>query len=71
MNKHILIGKGRIIHKSHILHYSLNNKSHSVTHPHIMGRGTPAHKKEYEIGEGISKMNISHKSHIKPLKFKF
>ena len=65
MNKHIIMGRGRIVHKKNILHYGLHN------HSHLIGRGSPAVKKNYEsIGEGMKHLKISHKGHIKPLKFK-
>jgi len=82
MRKHIILGRGRSIHKQHI-HHALHY--HHLAHKH--GHGTPALKKNYGgrmvatpssysnhlancrvpvIGHGEGNKN----KHFKPLKFK-
>ena len=56
-----ILGQGRFKHIKHPV-----VKQHIRKHHRIMGRGTPAIKKDYMQGEGIHT-----KKHLKPLKFKF
>ena len=61
MRKHILIGRhrGKGIQQKHI-HLALHNHTHTVR----LGKGTPAHKKNY--GGAM----LHHSREIKPLRFK-
>jgi len=84
MRKHIILGKGRHIHKKHI-HHALH--THHLAHRmtgshkgHLAGTG----RKRYAFGEGMRanptaypSLAMMHRSphlkgsgHIKPLKFK-
>lgn len=56
MQKHILLGRGRFVHKQHLI------KHHGMGMVSSHGCGTAAHKKQ---GLGVKK------HHIKPLKFIF